>query len=150
MILGIPLWTTGAWHLLFSAGPDAVSSASVILDQPSGEYYVLMNRDLHTDEDKLNDWALFFTGGDIMYIFEDIACSVSYSDPAGTELAESFRSKLPENQMQLKMEDGTLMLSRMDNGLYDVIIVSKEYAELEHITDSPADNMMIIKVVSES
>lgn len=129
LLLGIPLWCTGGLHPLFFPGPDTVSSASVVLDKPSGDYLVFINPLLHTDEEKQKDWVTFFSGGDILYIFEDVAVSAAASDPAGVELAESYRSQLPENQMQVKTEDPTLMLSRADHGLYDIMIMSREFAQ---------------------
>ncbi|MBQ9030994.1 MAG: hypothetical protein IJ106_06010 [Parasporobacterium sp.] len=132
LLLGVPLLCSGGWNRLFSGDPDAVSSASVILDKPSGRYVMLINRDFHPDTATLDDWITFFEGGEILYIFEDIAVSVAEIDAGGIELANSFRSKLPENQMQVKKEDITLLLSRADHGLYDMILLSEEIARAYH------------------
>lgn len=129
LLLGVPLVCTGKAGSLFSGDLDAVSSASVILDQPSGNYIILINKELHQNEDNLNQWITFFSGGEILYIFEDISCSVANADVSGLELAKSFQSKLPENQMQIVTEDATLLMSRADKGLYDIIIMSAEFAE---------------------
>ena len=45
-------------------------------------------------------------------------------------MADSFRSRLPENQMRIDEEDGALLLSRADAGLFDILILSREAAEL--------------------
>jgi hypothetical protein len=37
-------------------------------------------------------------------------------------------SRLPENQMKIKTEDGTLMLSKAEYGRFDIIIMSEEFA----------------------
>ena len=150
IILGIPLLLTGRLPSLFSDRPDAVSSASVILDEPSGQYYVLVNKALHSDEEKLRDWVTFFSGGDVLYIFEDIACSVAASDAGGMDMANSFRSRLPEHQMQIKSEDAVLLASRADHGLYDVMILSRECADQYGISTDASEQREVIEVFVES
>ena len=147
ILLGIFLWGTGSLHSLFSDDPDAVTSASIVLDQPSGNYIILLNRALHTDEEKLKEWTTFFSGGEILYIFEDIACSVANVDAMGRELADSFRSRLPENQMQVKPEDITLLLSRADAGLYDVIILSREFADAYAASTAYTKDAVLIELM---
>ena len=149
ILLGVPLWMTGYLNVLFSGNPDAISSASVILDKPSGEYIVLINNNMRKDDEKISEWETFFTGGDILYIFEDIACTVANSDAGGIELADSFRSKLPENQMKVMQEDATLMLSRADEGLFDIIIMSEEFAEAYKAETAYSDSVTVVKVSVE-
>ncbi|MCR4946721.1 MAG: hypothetical protein K5929_07260 [Lachnospiraceae bacterium] len=111
---------------LHGDGTDAVSSATTILEQPSGAYVVFVNRNRHTNADKLDTWIKFFSGEETDYIFEDISCIVSSADKSGWELAESFQSRLPENQMKLRTEDATLFLSKVYYGEFDVAIMSRE------------------------
>ena len=129
-ILGIPFL-----HLYSKAGgdTDAVTSASVILDQPSGDYIVFINKDKRKDEETLKTWETFFSGEEISYVFEDIVCSVSDNDTAGYTMAQSFQSRLPENQMTIRKEDGTLMMSKAEYGKYDIIILSREAAEMYNV-----------------
>ena len=108
-------------------GGDAVSSASVGVDQPSGAYVVWINRSLHTNEENLLTWQDFFAGEEIGYLFEDISCVVAGGDMTGIDLAASFQSRLPENQMTVRTEDATLMLSKALEGRFDVLILSKEF-----------------------
>ncbi|MBR1472033.1 MAG: hypothetical protein IJ600_10385 [Lachnospiraceae bacterium] len=127
--------------LLFAAAPaayltasgmgdvDAVSSATTILAQPSGAYIVLINEGRHTDAGKLQTWKQFFSGEEIDFIFEDISCIVAGTDAAGWEIAESFQSRLPENQMKLRTEDATLLLSKIYYGEFDVALFSREAYE---------------------
>ncbi len=138
LLIGLPLIVSGKWHELVHAGEllsgkaDAVSSATAVIEQPSGEYVILINRDIHSDPAALEAWKAFFAEGDtdgIVDLFEDISCTVSSSDPAGLEAARSFMSRLPENQMKLRTEDVTLMLSKAEHGRFDVIVMSKEAAE---------------------
>ncbi len=124
LILGIPVIHSG--YLQKVTGADVISSASVIIDQPSGAYVVLINKEQHIDMEKLSVWETFFRGGEIDFIFEDIHCAVADSDPSGLELAKSFQSRLPENQMGISIEDMTLLLSKAVCGRYDVILISKE------------------------
>ena len=150
VILGIPLLLTGRLQTFFSEEADAVSSASVILDKPSGHYYVMINKALHSDEEKLGDWITFFSGGEILYIFEDISCSVADSDVGGMEMADSFRSRLPEHQMQIKSEDAVLLASRADQELYDVIILSRECAEHYRIPVNASEQREVIEICTEA
>lgn len=129
MLLAVlPLYMSGAIGTK-DAGPDAVASASVIIDQPSGAYVVWINRDNHPIEENLSTWERFFSGEEIDFLFEDISCMVAGGDASAMELAESFRSRLPENQMTLRSEDATLMLSKAYYGRFDIIIMSKEFYE---------------------
>ena len=146
ILLGVPLWASGSLHSLFSGNTDAVSSASVILDQPSGNYVVMINKNMHTDTDKLNDWVSFFSGGDVLYIFEDICAGCALGDAGGIEMAESFRSRLPENQMKARSEDVTLLLSRADADLYDIIILSEEFAHTYHAETALNDSCVLIEL----
>lgn len=150
LLLGVPLVCTGKAGSLFSGDLDAVSSASIILDQPSGNYIILINRELHQDEDNLDQWITFFSGGEILYIFEDISCSVANADLSGLELAKSFQSKLPENQMQIITEDATLLMSRADEGLYDIIIMSAEFAETYSAQTAYGDDDEVVEFVKEA
>lgn len=131
-ILGIPFL-----HLYTKAfgDTDAVTSASVILDQPSGDYIVVINKDRRKDEETLETWKTFFSGEEISYVFEDIVCSVAEQDAAGYSMAQSFQSRLPENQMQIRRVDGTLMMSKAESGIYDIIIFSKEAADMYNINE---------------
>lgn len=128
LILGIPVIHSG--YLQKVTGADVISSASVIIDQPSGAYVVLINPERHRDAEKLSVWETFFRGEEIDFIFEDINCAVADSDPSGLELARSFQSRLPENQMGISVEDMTLILSKASCGRYDVILISKEIYEV--------------------
>ena len=132
LLIGLPLIVSGRAAELLSGKADAVSSATAVMDQPSGEYVILINRDIHSDPAALEAWKAFFAHGDtdgIVGLFEDISCTVSSSDPAGLEAAKSYISRLPENQMKLRTEDCTLMLSKAEHGRFDVIVMSKEAAE---------------------
>ena len=114
---------------LFSgkAETDAVSSATVPLpEEPSGSFLVLINTKLH--KDTLEEWEAFFRDGEFVVIFEDISCLAAKGDAAGQQLAERFRASLPENQMQLRLEDGTLLASKAEAGLIDVAVLSREMA----------------------
>ena len=128
LIVGVPVFRTGYISGKLS-GVDTVSSATVILEQPSGAYVVVINRDRHQNADNLRTWERFFRGEEIGYLFEDISCMVADVDSGGMELAKSFQSRLPENQMQIRPEDLTMMLSKAQNARYDVILMSKEVCE---------------------
>ena len=136
VLLGLPgLYFAGRSGLL--SGADAVSSASLeIPDQPSGEYLVLINRDLHRET--LGDWKAFFTEAPVGVIMEDISCLTAKGDRGGSELAERYRLRLPENQMTLRSEDPTLLVSKAEYGRFDIIILSAEMADLFNYADACA------------
>ncbi|MBR6873415.1 MAG: hypothetical protein IKN17_07940 [Ruminococcus sp.] len=129
LMLGLPFITSDSFERLISPDPDAVTSASVITDAPSGEFIVFINRSSHPNKDNLAKWHDFFSGQEVSFILEDITCCTAASDPLGKKLAENYRSRLPENQMTLRTEDAVLMLSKADHGKFDVIVMSAEAAE---------------------
>ena len=128
-VLGIPFVCSDTFSQIISGNADAVSSASVILDAPSGDYLVLVNLDRHQNAENLALWESFFTGTDAPVIYEDIRCLTALGDSGGCDMADSYRSRLPENQMQVHAIDGTLLLSKAEHGLFDVIVLSAEFAD---------------------
>lgn len=129
-VLGIPFLCSDTFLRMIGKAPDAVSSASVVIEQPSGNYVVLINTEKHRNAENLALWESFFTGADAPVIFEDISCMAAANDAGGCEMAESCRSRLPENQMHLRKIDGTLLLSKAEHGLFDTVILSAEFADL--------------------
>ena len=125
LLVGLPVLGTGYLTRLIS-GVDTIASATVIIDQPSGEYVVLINKDLHPNAENFAVWEDFFSGKEIGFLFEDIRCTVADNDSAGLELARSFQSRLPENQMTLRTEDITLLFSKVHSGQFDVVLISRE------------------------
>ena len=127
LLAGIPVLTH--FDLFGTTGDtDAVSTASIPLpDQPSGDFVVLMRTSMH--EETIDDWWVFFTGEDLPVIFDDISCLVAEGDVNGQQLAERFQARLAENQMTIRQANPTLLASRADAGVYDLIIVSAEMAD---------------------
>ncbi len=145
LLVGVPVCRTGYFQAKMS-GTDAISSATLIIDQPSGAYVVLINRERHPNPDNLSVWEDFFRGEEIGYLFEDISCVVADSDAGGLELARSFQSRLPENQMSIRLEDVTLMLSKARFGRYDVMLMSREfYDACGAAADSEAGTAVLIE-----
>jgi len=129
-----------------NAETDAVSSASLAMpEQPSGEFLVLLNTEKHALTRA--DWEDFFSERPVDVIMEDIACMTVRGDTAGEQLAERYRARLAENQMTLWREDGTLLASRADNGLFDVIVLSREMADvLTFSTSFAREDVLVIPV----
>jgi len=149
LILGLPFLRTGYLERKLT-GADAVASSSVIIDAPSGEFVVLINKDVHTNAENLQTWEDFFSGKEIGYLFEDIICTVATGDAGGITMAQSFQSRLPENQMEIKTEDTILMLSKAEYGKFDIIIMSKEIADsFTASTLYDRDNVIMIAVKDE-
>lgn len=120
----------GSFAGLFArlGGVDAVTSASVIIDKPSGSYIVLLNEDKHRKYGTADDWARFLNGESLV-IMDDAQCQVIDQDAGGKQLAESYQSRLPENQMKLTEENGLMLLSKAERGGFDVIVLSREFAD---------------------
>lgn len=143
----LPLSASGGLsYITEGAREDAVSGATVKVDKPSGEFLVLINRQLHTDQEKLGQWETFFSGGEISYIFEDLACDVVQGDAAAGTLAESFIGQLPENQMKMRTEDSSMLSSRVDAGKFDIVILSREYAEALGLSEPDPERTVQIHV----
>lgn len=132
LLLGVPFLRTDYYQALRSSNPDAVSSASVIVDKPSGAYLVYINLEKHTDSEALETWRDFFAGKEIGLIFEDIICSVASGDVNAKTLAENYQSRLPEHQCEIKSEDVTLMLSKAEFKKFDILVISQEFADAYH------------------
>ena len=136
-VLGVLLVCSKPFRMWANDGNvDAVSSASVILSAPDDPYIVLINRALHEKSGTLAVWEDFFAGKEIGVVYEDIDCIVLWGDPAGMEAARSFQSRLPENQMRIRQEDGLLAVSKAEHGKYDVIIMSMEAARAYGVKES--------------
>ena len=126
LVLPGMLWSDAG--ALLTGGVDAVSGASMDLpNQPSGEYVVILNRGRHPLT--LDQWAAFFREEPVDVIMEDLSCLAAASDPTGVQLAQRYMVRLAEHQMTLKTENSLLVVSRAENGLYDVIVLSREMAD---------------------
>lgn len=126
-------------------GTDAVSSASIQLpEKPSGEFVVLLNRSLH--EDSLAEWTAFFRDGELNVIFDDIQCIVASADTAALQMAERFQAQLPENQMRLRTEDATLLVSKADNHCIDAAVFSKEMADSLRLRPDGEGTLLFITI----
>jgi hypothetical protein len=150
LLLGVPFLTTDYAKSMRNGTVDTVSSASVIIDQPSGDYIVLINQNLHTNRDNLDTWVQFFSGQEISYLFEDISCSVISGDSGALTMAQSFQSRLPEKQMSIQEENATLLMSRADHGKYDMMILSKEFAESYDAATIDDGTAVVIDVIGGS
>ena len=155
LLLGVPFLNSDYFRCMRS-GADAVTSASVAVDKPSGEYVVFINRSLHTNAENLAAWEAFFADGEdegLYNVFEDLSCTVADMDPAGQEMARSYQSMLPENQMRVRCENVMLMLSKAENGRFDVIVMSKETADMfeaQRIARMTDADMLTVKQAEEA
>lgn len=130
LLLVFPPLTTGYLHAwLTGQSVDSISSATTTLAQPSGNYVIFINEDLH-DADSLQTWTTFFTDYEnFTFSMENIACAAARGDQGAVDMAASFQSQLPENQMQLTIENPTVLLSRMQYGKYDMVLMSQEFID---------------------
>lgn len=123
LCLGLPALV----YLPNGDGVDAVSGASLdVPDQPSGAFVVILNRERHR---ALEDWEAFFTEQEVGVIMEDLRCVTAAGDESGRQLAQRCQARLAENQMSLRSENGVLLVSKAERGLYDVVILSREAAD---------------------
>lgn len=127
--LGIPALAYVDFSVVFGGdAADAVTRASMELpERPSGNFVILLNSEKH--DGTAEQWRGFFSGEEGDVIMDDVACLAARGDVTGVQLAERFRARLAENQMTVKQVDPTLLASRADAGVYDVVIVSAEMAD---------------------
>ena len=131
LILGIPFTALGGFSLIQSGGVDAVSSATSYAFNPndvSGEYVVLINDERHSDT--IDVWTAFFQGENIPVVLDDISCMICKGDEGAKSYAEICQARLPENQMKIKSENSLLLMSKGEYGKFDIIILSKEIADM--------------------
>lgn len=145
LLLVLPLHANGAFAVMRGEA-DTVSSATQIPDTPSGAYVVLVKKSLHEKNGTLQTWADFFSGKEIGIVFEDIDCLTALGDAGGSEFAKSLQSRLPENQMRLRSEERTLVLSKARAGMFDVIVLSKEAYELTGADAKGFDDTLVLNV----
>ena len=74
---------------------------------------------------------------------------MAQGDETALELANSYASKLPENQMTVVTENGVFLMSKADEGLFDVIIMSLEYAEINDVSTAYSDSVTVLNVGEE-
>ncbi len=144
VLLGIPAGFV-AFNGGFSSETDAVSSATVVIEQPTGAYVVMINSAYHKNSDNLSTWENFFNGEEIDFLFEDISCMSGETDAGGIAQAKSFQSRLPENQMNFRTEDITLLVSKLAAGRFDVAIMSKEFYDAYHVEELISDDVIVVK-----
>lgn len=126
--LGVPTLCYVDVPALLSGNADAVTHASTYMpDTPSGKYFVLLNKS--TQGDYIEQWREFFTEGDAGIIWSDLSCAVIDGDVNAKQLAERYQARLPENQMTIRSENGLLLASKAEYGIFDAIAVSAEMAE---------------------
>ena len=153
LLLGIPFLTSDYGQAWLQGGEvDAVSSATgLILDAPSGSYYVLINREFRKDAQSMQDWAAYFSGeSDYILSFEDISCSVAETDTGAVDMAESFQSRLPDGQMKVQKVNATLLISRAECDCYDFLIMSEEFAQANGFRQELCGNVQVLKIGGSS
>ncbi len=146
LTLGVPTLCYVDVPALLSGNADAVTHASTYLpDTPSGEFIVLVNE--KNQAGYIDQWREFFTEGDAGVIMSDISCMVIEGDVNAQQLAERFQARLPENQMTISTENGLLVASRAESGVFDAIVVSGEMAQSYKMQDIfTKDNVVCINV----
>ena len=76
---------------------------------------------------------------------------MAQSDTSAMQLARRYQLRLPENQMQLKAENGLLLISKAEVGLFDAIVMSKEMAERYQVaTLSQQPDILFFSVKGET
>ena len=146
LLLGLPFVSSDYFKNQLLGQTDGISSASILIDQPSGEFVILINKDFHPNEEYLQQWIDYFSGGEEYPFFEDLSCLVSLTDSSALTMAQSFQSRLPENQMTIQEENSTLLCSMADAACFDVLIMSKEYAQAYHLETAYGDRIAIIEI----
>lgn len=146
LFAGGPLLAFADVRSLLAPETDLVSSATTIQAAPDGRFYILINGERHPDKAVLADWVTFFEDKEAApLIMEDVSCVALEGDAAGIEMAESLQSRLAENQMTLRTEQGVLAVSKADAGLFDVLVLS-EAAYDAYAAGSVADRPDVVVI----
>jgi len=74
---------------------------------------------------------------------------VAEGDAKGLEMAQSFQSKLPENQMKIKEEEAVLVVSRAEEGKFDILLMSKDFADSYKLREKNQNYIEDIKFTEE-
>ena len=138
-VLGLPV-------LLSGSKPDAVTGATAVIEAPSGEFVVLLNREQLTED---AFWERLFSGQEVDFCFEDITCHVPQNDAGALEMARSLQSRLSEHQMTVRQEDATLLLSKADHGRFQVLLLSKEAAKQHHAETAVHGDIIALQLGQE-
>jgi len=120
----ICLLTAGGYINLNSDSPDAVSSATaqtVSAKDMEEKWVVLINRELHDKSGTTADWQKFFAFSDNVPLIMEVA----EGDASGLDTAKKYQARLPENQMKIVQEAGTMLVSKAELTRFDVIILSE-------------------------
>ena len=128
VILGVP--TVLYKDFVFGGfGIDALSGATIELpDAPSGNFIIQMKvKDKYFTSAK--EWENFFNERDYDVLMEDVNCLVAIGDESAYKLAERYMARLAVNQMKIRRENVMLTVSKAENRLIDILIMSEEYAE---------------------
>lgn len=132
---------------LIGSPTDLISSATTIQAAPDGAFYILINGEQHPDKEVLADWVTFFEDKEAApLIMEDIRCVACKEDASGLEFAQSLQSRLAENQMTLRTEQGVLAISKAEAGMFDVLVVSEatyDAYDVESVAQGP--DVVVIK-----
>lgn len=143
LLLGLPAMYYGGHGGFSGAGADSVTGASLALpDQSTGDFVVLVDREKHPET--LEAWTDFFSDRPTDVIMEDLSCLTLRGDPSGAQLAERYQARLAANQMIIRREDPTLVASRADHGLFDVIVLSKEMADAYQFESTLDDSRVAV------
>ena len=143
--LGIPCLVYVDVGAALSGDADAVSRATMELPgTPSGDFLVYINRTKHPGT--LDQWRAFFAEEDYGILLEDVGCMVISGDTTGIQLAQRYQARLVKDQMTLRTENGVLVASRLDNGIYDFVIVSREVAEAWALTDTVPPDAEVVTI----
>ena len=65
---------------------------------------------------------------------------------SGVQLAQRFQAQLPENQMRLRTENATLLVSKIEAGRLDAAVLSLEMAEALQLRPEILNGVTVITV----
>lgn len=115
LLLGLPFMCTEFFRdSVLGSGRDAISSASLYVEPKSGDYILFVNRRFHSSDEGLDSILDEGKGSRIEVSFGDVGAHALVEEKGG----------------RVAVSDPILMLSRMNHGRFDSVLMSREFYSL--------------------
>lgn len=136
LLIGVPFTQSALFQQLTAdqaAAPDPSAEApDAEASSASGEFLVFINCDFHADEAQLAAWQAFFAGEKGSVPSETASLSVAEGDAAAYAQAQAYQSQLPKDQLAVRQEGPITLLSKAEGGCFDMLLMSREMADVFH------------------
>ncbi len=134
IFLGIPFLIYKDAIISHINNVDALTSATQIVEAPSGKYVIMINTKATGDE--TDEWLSFLAGEEVGLMWTDLRCLVAETDISAVDMAVSLASRLPANQFVVDSEQAIMAASKAVEGVFEVAVFSEEFADKYNLPDT--------------